>query len=203
MIFFGYWQAICYYYFMIQVIIRMKALSDKRMELSQTIAFLSGSIRMEPGCRRCDFCQSIEDENRLFLLEEWDTQENLMTHLQSEHFRVLRGAMYLLKEPCERTFHTVFHPAGMEEIYANLPLPENYHLKKNSSAVKSKFQRRNTMKSSTKDQAEGKFHKVKGKIKEIAGELSDNPKLEAEGAGEKIAGIVQEKIGQVKKVLGK
>jgi len=59
------------------------------------------------------------------------------------------------------------------------------------------------MKSSTKDQAEGKFHKVKGKLKEIAGELSDNPKLEAEGADEKIAGIVQEKIGQVKKVLGK
>lgn len=59
------------------------------------------------------------------------------------------------------------------------------------------------MKSGTKNQAEGMFHKVKGKIKEIAGDLSDNPKLEAEGTGEKIAGKVQEKIGQVKKVLGK
>jgi uncharacterized protein YjbJ (UPF0337 family) len=59
------------------------------------------------------------------------------------------------------------------------------------------------MKSSTKDQAKGKFHKVKGTIKEIAGKLSDDPKLEDEGAGEKIAGKVQEKIGQVKKVLGK
>jgi quinol monooxygenase YgiN len=37
---------------------------------------------MEKGCQRCDFCQSIEDENRLFLLEERDTQENLMTHLK-------------------------------------------------------------------------------------------------------------------------
>ena len=59
------------------------------------------------------------------------------------------------------------------------------------------------MKSSTKDQAEGKFHALKGKAKEIAGKLSDNPKLRAEGTGEKIAGKVQEKIGQVKKVLGK
>lgn len=59
------------------------------------------------------------------------------------------------------------------------------------------------MKSSTKNQAEGMFHKVKEKIKEIAGDLNDNPKLEAEGTGEKIAGKVQEKIGQVKKVLGK
>jgi len=59
------------------------------------------------------------------------------------------------------------------------------------------------MKSSMKDQLEGKFHKVKGKLKEIAGERSDNPKLEAEGTGEKIAGHVQEKIGQVEKVWGK
>jgi quinol monooxygenase YgiN len=51
---------------MILVIIRMKVLSEKCMELSQTIASLSGSIRMEKGCRRCDFCQSIEDENQLF-----------------------------------------------------------------------------------------------------------------------------------------
>jgi len=101
---------------MILLIIRMKVLSEKRMEFSQTIALLSGSIRMEKGCQRCDFCQSIEDENRLLLVEEWDTQENLITHLKSEHFRVLRGAMNLLQEPYERMFHTVFHPAELEEI---------------------------------------------------------------------------------------
>ncbi len=59
------------------------------------------------------------------------------------------------------------------------------------------------MKSSTKNQAEGKFHKIKGRFKEIAGELSDNPKLEAEGAGEKIVGKFKEKISQIKKILGK
>jgi len=59
------------------------------------------------------------------------------------------------------------------------------------------------MKSSTKDKAEGTFHEVKGKVKEIAGKLSGKPKLEAEGKDEKIAGAVQDKIGQVKKVVGK
>jgi uncharacterized protein YjbJ (UPF0337 family) len=44
---------------------------------------------------------------------------------------------------------------------------------------------------------------VKGKVKEVAGKVIDNPELEAEGTDEKIAGKVQEKIGQVKKVLGK
>ena len=59
------------------------------------------------------------------------------------------------------------------------------------------------MKSGAKDQAEGTFHELKGKVKEIAGKLSDNPKLEAEGTSEKIAGKVQKKVGQAKKVLGK
>ena len=59
------------------------------------------------------------------------------------------------------------------------------------------------MKSSTRDKAEGTFHEVKGKAKEMAGKITDNPKLEAEGKAEKIAGKVQEKVGQVKKILGK
>ena len=59
------------------------------------------------------------------------------------------------------------------------------------------------MKSSTRDKAEGTFHEAKGKVKEMAGKISDNPKLEAKGIDEKIAGKVQEKVGQVKKVLGK
>ena len=102
---------------MILVIIRMKVLSEKRMELSQTIALLIVSIRMEKGCQRCDFCQSMEDENELWLLEEWDTQKNLMSHLKSGRFRILRGAMNLLmKEPYEMMFHTVSKSAGMEEI---------------------------------------------------------------------------------------
>jgi uncharacterized protein YjbJ (UPF0337 family) len=58
------------------------------------------------------------------------------------------------------------------------------------------------MKSSMNDKVKGTFHEAKGKVKEMAGKITDNPKLEAEGKLEMIAGKVQEKIGQVKKVLG-
>ena len=101
---------------MILVVIRMKVLPEKHLELSQTIALLIGSIRTEKGCRGCDFCQNIEEENELYLLEEWDTRENLKRHLKSERFGVLRGAMNLLEEPYEMTFHTVFYPSGIKEI---------------------------------------------------------------------------------------
>jgi quinol monooxygenase YgiN len=101
---------------MILAIIRMKVLSEKRLELSQTIALLIDSIRTEKGCERCDFCQSTEDQNRLWLLEEWDTQENLKSHLTSARFKVLRGAMNLLEEPYEMMFHSLFYPSGMKGL---------------------------------------------------------------------------------------
>jgi uncharacterized protein YjbJ (UPF0337 family) len=59
------------------------------------------------------------------------------------------------------------------------------------------------MKSSMNDKVKGTFHEAKGKVKEMAGKITDNPKLEAKGKAEKITGKAQEKIGQVKKVMGK
>jgi len=59
------------------------------------------------------------------------------------------------------------------------------------------------MKSSIRDEVEGKLHQVKGKIKEITGKGSMNLDLEAEGKNEILAGKAQEKIGQFKKVVGR
>ena len=59
------------------------------------------------------------------------------------------------------------------------------------------------MKESMKDKIQGKFHEVKGKIKETSGKTFNNPRVEIEGQNEKIGGTIQEKVGQTKKVLGK
>jgi uncharacterized protein YjbJ (UPF0337 family) len=59
------------------------------------------------------------------------------------------------------------------------------------------------MKPSTNDQIKGKLHEVKGKAKEKAGQLTNNPNLAADGQDEKIAGVVQKKVGQIEKVFEK
>ena len=59
------------------------------------------------------------------------------------------------------------------------------------------------MKPSTENRVVGKAHEVKGAIKEKAGRLTNNPNMEDEGTGEKIAGKVQKKVGQVQKVIEK
>jgi uncharacterized protein YjbJ (UPF0337 family) len=59
------------------------------------------------------------------------------------------------------------------------------------------------MKPSTKDQFEGNLHEVKGKVKEKAGRVTDNPTLRAKGSAEHLAGKIQKKVGQIEKMLGK
>jgi uncharacterized protein YjbJ (UPF0337 family) len=59
------------------------------------------------------------------------------------------------------------------------------------------------MNSSTNDQIAGAFHEVKGKIKETAGQVTNNPDLESEGQVENLGGKVQKKVGQVEKVFEK
>ncbi len=59
------------------------------------------------------------------------------------------------------------------------------------------------MAQSTKDQAEGKMHEVKGAINEKIGQLTNKPGLAQEGADEKLAGTAQRKVGEIEKILNK
>lgn len=85
---------------MILVILHMKVSAKNRKELSQTVTSLLRTIRTEKGCGRCDFFHHLEDKNNLCLIEEWNTQNNYEKHRNSDCFKVLRGAMNLLEEPC-------------------------------------------------------------------------------------------------------
>jgi uncharacterized protein YjbJ (UPF0337 family) len=59
------------------------------------------------------------------------------------------------------------------------------------------------MESSIREKTVGRLHLVKGKAWEFVRKLGDSAKMDTEGAGEKIAVNVQEKICQIKKFFGK
>ncbi len=59
-----------------------------------------------------------------------------------------------------------------------------------------------TTKPSTEDNAEGKLHEAKGKIKEKVGKVTNDPNLEISGDAEKKAGKVQQWIGRAEKAVG-
>ena len=56
---------------------------------------------------------------------------------------------------------------------------------------------------STRDQIKGAFHGVKGSAKETVGQVTNNPTLEAKGKGERLAGKMQKKVGQIERVFEK
>ena len=92
---------------MLFMTITMKVGPEKRMELAQAITSLMGSMRTDKGCQGCNLYQSLEDENELYLLGEWESREALDSHLQSKDFKVLLGAMYLLRRPHEMRLYEV------------------------------------------------------------------------------------------------
>ena len=49
------------------------------------------------------------------------------------------------------------------------------------------------MKPSTEDEIEGKFHDLKGKVKKKAGQLTNDPDLEAEGKAEDIRIVFEQR----------
>lgn len=59
------------------------------------------------------------------------------------------------------------------------------------------------MMSSAMNQIAGRIHEVKGKIKEKAGRLTNNPRMEAEGVDENIIGTVQREFSQGERVAEK
>jgi uncharacterized protein YjbJ (UPF0337 family) len=67
--------------------------------------------------------------------------------------------------------------------------------------VLSKETRREQMKPGAKDRMKGYLHKIKGKVKEKAGQVTNNPNLAAEGKNENRGGAVQEKVGQIERVF--
>jgi uncharacterized protein YjbJ (UPF0337 family) len=52
-----------------------------------------------------------------------------------------------------------------------------------------------------KDRIEGSAEQAKGKVKEVAGKVTGDKKLEGEGKADQIAGKVQNAIGGIKDTL--
>ncbi len=49
-----------------------------------------------------------------------------------------------------------------------------------------------------KDRIEGSYEQAKGKVKEVAGKVTGDSKLETEGKADQVAGKVQSTVGGIK-----
>lgn len=92
---------------MFLVTLRMEVVAAKRMEFSQVMTSLVVSMRKAEGCLCCELYQDVEDGSEFRLFGEWDSRDALVSHLESEDFKVLLGAMHLLRKPHEMRLYEV------------------------------------------------------------------------------------------------
>jgi quinol monooxygenase YgiN len=107
--------------------IQMSVIPEKRKEFFQTILALVQSIREEKGCLGCHVYQDMEVKNSISIIGEWKTEQDLSSHIQSEHFSVLRGAINLLSKKSEIKFNTV------SRVYRSLKVFETKFMQSSQS----------------------------------------------------------------------
>lgn len=94
---------------MVSVILKMRALPEKRMELKQTLQALIEPTRNEKGCLGYDVFEDIENKNSFCLVERWASRKDLDDHQRTDRFAVLMGTRSLLERAPEIIVNEISH----------------------------------------------------------------------------------------------
>ena len=101
---------------MLNIMLRIKVQSGRRKDFLDTARSIIGPTSVLPGCISCRLSQDLNDPDIAYLIEEWETREDLDTRIRSEEFRVILSLMELSDESPEIKFFTVSKCEGMEVI---------------------------------------------------------------------------------------
>jgi quinol monooxygenase YgiN len=89
---------------------------ERRRDLLETMRGTLEPARVERGCLSYRLYEDAENRNAFVLVEEWETQQDLESHIRTDNQRRMLALMDLLSEQPEWRFNTVSHTAGMDLI---------------------------------------------------------------------------------------
>jgi quinol monooxygenase YgiN len=90
----------------------------RRKEALDLLKFLTGPLRYQPRCRSCRAYQCVDNPNKLTLVEEWESRENLEQYIRSHDYRQVLALIDLSAEAPKIRFDTISKTEGMELIEA-------------------------------------------------------------------------------------
>ena len=99
---------------MIQATFRLVAPEGKLQEFRNVLLHVKGPTESFPECRVCWLCQDVTNDHALVYLVQWDSQEDLESHLRSERFRRLLPYIEMSVEPPVVSFGSIEHIRGIE-----------------------------------------------------------------------------------------
>ena len=88
----------------------------RRAEVLEILRSVQGPVLAQAGCAACHIYEEQGAEPAVVFVEMWDSQEALETHIRSEAYRRVLGALELSGGPPEIRFDHVSATEGMELI---------------------------------------------------------------------------------------
>ncbi len=91
---------------MITASITLHGRPEKRTEVLQTIKGIVKELNKNTKCRGARIYKDVDDEDTLFFVEDWSSEDDLNDYFCSRLFKVLLGINPLLKDQLEITLFT-------------------------------------------------------------------------------------------------
>jgi quinol monooxygenase YgiN len=96
--------------------IRILPPSDRRADAIEVLRSVQGPVRAQPGCEACDIYFEQGPDSAILFIERWDSEEALETHLRSDSYRRILGAIELSGTRPDIRFEHVSSSEGLELI---------------------------------------------------------------------------------------
>lgn len=87
-------------------------------QFGDALESLVGTMQTQPGCLGCRLLKSTPAEKRLYVLARWETQKDLIRHLQSEIYKKLILLIELSSAPPLLEFYSVLEISGLDLLEA-------------------------------------------------------------------------------------
>jgi len=88
----------------------------KRKQLGSALSSLIGPTQVQPGCLSCRLFQNWQNLDELLVEASWETQEDLIRHLQSDSYKQLLLMMEASRLPPVLRFCSVQDISGLELV---------------------------------------------------------------------------------------
>ena len=96
--------------------LRILPRSNRRAEVLEILRSVQGPVLAQPGCAECRIYEEQGPEAAVVLLERWESPAALETHLRSETYRRILGAIELSGDRPDIRFEHVSASEGIELI---------------------------------------------------------------------------------------
>ena len=101
---------------MVVGMLRIPLAPNRHAEVMEVLRSVQGPVMAQPGCRAYHVYEEQGLNSAVVLVERWESKAALESHIRSESYRRILGAIELAGGPPEISFDVVSASEGMELI---------------------------------------------------------------------------------------